>query len=486
MSTEFTEQTIRTDRLLVVVFDALRPDMVNEQTMPNLYEFARNGVRFERSRSVFPTETRVNQAAFVTGCWPGRHNIVGNKFVELTASPERIFNTGDEDALRLGDQRLNGALLGSPSLGELLHVHGETLAVISAGTPGGGRLLHHRAESTSGMRLALARPDACYPTGVVDEIGARIGPIPAAAIPSFEWLTWTVSAWIEYVEPELHPTVSVLWLCEPDNSYHNTGIGSPDNLAALSHADAQFARLLEVANVEGLNVMTCSDHGQLAVVGEALKLSDLATEAGFKVADVPREKDQISFALDSGGGIFVYEHESRIIERLVAWLGDMPWCHSLSTRHAIGDSLTHAELCLQASRAPDVALCLHNDEQEGPFGYAGNSYHDASYPEGGGIHGGLNPIELSNWLACAGPAFAAGTSHSTTVGIVDLLPTILTLLNLPVPSLQGRVLREAFAGGSRPPSEREINRDFRVGDRHRRLSLAEVDGHRYIHGIRAI
>jgi len=481
-----SKQHKRSDRLLVVVFDALRPDMVSEQTMPNLNSFARNGVRFERSRSVFPTETRVNQAAFVTGCWPARHNIVGNKFVELLASPQKVFNTGDEDALKRGDQLLDGALLGSPSLGELLHTQGETLAVISAGTPGGGRLLHHRAETTGGMRLALARPDACYPVSVADDISARIGAIPAPTIPSLEWLSWTTDAWIEYVEPTLRPTVSVLWFCEPDNSYHNTGIGSPDNLAALRHADIQFARLLDVAEREGLNVISCSDHGQLAVVGDALNLKAQAAEAGFQVAEVPREAGEIGFALDSAGGIFVHEHDQRIIERLVQWLGDMSWCHSVSTRNAIGGSLAHRDLYFDSVRAPDVGLSLHNDEQPGPYGFTGNSYHDASYPVGGGIHGGLNPIELANWLACAGPAFAQQTVHETTVGIVDLLPTILALLKLPASPTDGRVLHEAFVDGAGAPTERTIHRDFRVGDRVRRLSMAEAGGRRYLHGIRAV
>ncbi len=473
----------KSNRLLVVVFDALRPDMVSEKTMPNLSRFAREGVRFTRSRSVFPTETRVNQAAFVTGCWPARHNIVGNRFVEMQACPDALFNTGNEDALREGDQRLGGALLGVPSLGEILHRHGHSLAAISAGTPGGGRLLHHRAETTGGMRLALARPDACFPTTVVDEISARIGPIPKASVPSFEWLTWTAQAWIEYVETTLRPTVSVLWFCEPDNSYHLTGIGSPENVAVLAHADRQFADVLAVARRQGVNVITCSDHGQLAVSGDALDLSQQAADAGFLVADVPAQDEQIAFALDSAGGIFVNNNNADVIQRLVRWLGEMPWCHSLSTRSGIDGSLTHADLGIDSARAPDVALCLSNDNAPGPFGIAGTSLHDASYPVGGGIHGGLNPLELSNWLAMSGPVFGRGVEHHTSVGIVDLLPTMLNILGVADTGFDGRVLHEAFAGGSEPPPEQVLRKPFSVGRLEREIALSYVDGHRYLHGV---
>lgn len=474
-----------TNRLLIVVFDALRPDMVNEQTMPNLSAFAQRGVRFERSRSVFPTETRVNQAAFVTGCWPSRHDIVGNKFVDLQACPERLFNTGDEDALRRADQRPGVRLLGVQSLGERLHANGHTLATISSGTAGGGRLLHHRAETVGGTRIALARPDACFPESVVDEISARIGPIPAASVPSFDWLTWTTSAWIEFIEATLRPTVSVLWFCEPDNSYHETGIGSPQNIAALAHADQQFARALAVAQEQGLNVITCSDHGQLAVQGQALNLSEQATDAGFSVAELPCADAEISFALDSAGGIFVRDHDVRIISRLQDWLGHMPWCHSLSTTQAVAGSLSHSQLGLNSRRAPDVALCLANDSEPGPWGLPGNSLHDAGYPTGGGIHGGLNPLELSNWLAMAGPAFAKTTINQTTVGIVDLLPTMLALLDLTATDVDGRVLHEAFIGAASAPTEQQMTYEFRLASgQQRELAVAVVDGRHYLHGIR--
>jgi predicted AlkP superfamily pyrophosphatase or phosphodiesterase len=91
-------------RVLIVSFDALRPDMVTPELMPNLTAFAKRGVRFTHSRATFPTETRVNQAALVTGCYPTRHGIVGNKFLEPMASPGKLFNTGDETQLAEGDR----------------------------------------------------------------------------------------------------------------------------------------------------------------------------------------------------------------------------------------------------------------------------------------------------------------------------------------------------------------------------------------------
>ena len=128
-------------RILIVCFDALRPDMATPDLVPNLRRFADRGVYWPDAHSTFPTETRVNQAALVTGCYPRLHGIVGNKFVDPIAAPGQIFNTGVEEQLREGDKRLDGKLLGVPSMGEFLKEARKVYASLSAGTPGGGRML---------------------------------------------------------------------------------------------------------------------------------------------------------------------------------------------------------------------------------------------------------------------------------------------------------------------------------------------------------
>ena len=73
---------------------------------------------------------------------------------------------------------------------------------------------------------------------------------------------------LNFIEPELHPDVCILWFCEPDNSYHFRGLGSPENLEALHHADLEFGRILDRHRSwnkdQYLQIITLSDHGQLA------------------------------------------------------------------------------------------------------------------------------------------------------------------------------------------------------------------------------
>ncbi|MCH6587508.1 MAG: alkaline phosphatase family protein [Proteobacteria bacterium] len=466
-------------RVLIVAFDALRPDMVTPELMPNLCAFAAAGVRFSHSRATFPTETRVNQAALVTGCTPARHGIVGNKFMDPVASPGKLFNTGDETELAAGDRRLGGRLLDVPALGEILAEHGMSLATISAGTPGGARLLHHKAEPLGGFRFALHRPDASVPAARIADLIARIGPVPPHQIPSLSWLTYATDAYLDYVEPELAPEVAILWLCEPDNSYHYRGIGSAENLAAMRHADAEFGRIL--TRGDHLQIITLSDHGQLTVAGAALELGVQLTEAGFTVGEMPGDGAELALAL--GGSVGITLRDPARVDPVVAWLQAQPWCGPLFTRDGRG-CLTHAQVGLDHPRAPDIALVLRADEAPNAHGVAGSCRHDSHYPEGGGIHGGLHPIELATWFAAQGDAFVSGRVSSLPTGIVDVLPTVLHLLGLEAPPwVQGRVLREALAAhaGEPPPAatERVVSAESNAGPRAH-LSLSTVAGTCYL------
>jgi phosphonoacetate hydrolase len=117
--------------VILFVFDGLRPDMATPELMPNLTRFADRGSRFPLSRSVFPTETRVNVSALVAGCRPARHGIVANTFYAPAAVAGRALNSGLAEDLAALDAASGGQLLGVPSLGERLARAGKSLAVVS-------------------------------------------------------------------------------------------------------------------------------------------------------------------------------------------------------------------------------------------------------------------------------------------------------------------------------------------------------------------
>lgn len=466
------------NRVLVVAFDALRPDMVTPELMPNLSAFADQGGRFTHNRSTFPTETRVNQTALVTGCYPSRHGIVGNRFWEPIASPDKLFNTGDEDQLSEGIRRLNGRLTDVPVLGEILAEHGKSLAVISSGTPGGTRMLHHKAEELEGFRLSLRRPDASVPA----DLPQSLDPIPPHSVPSLEWLTYATDTYLNVVEGVRKPDVAILWYCEPDNSYHKMGPGAPENLAAIRHADAEFGRVLAELEGKDINIITLSDHGQLGIPDEAIDLPARLSAAGYSAGEALTEGIDVAVALSSAGGLYVRNSNSDMISRIVEWLLEQPWCGPLFTRGgAVPGTLDLADVGMDHRRAPDIGLVLRSSDTPNSHGINGTTVHNSIYPPGGGIHGGLHAKELHSWLAVGGNAFRNAYVSDTPTGIIDVLPTMLHVLGVKTPSVDGRVLVEALADFNDAPEHKsELLISEKSGGRQTQIEISKVGETRYL------
>ncbi len=301
------------------------------------------------------------------------------------------------------------------------------------------------------------RPDASVPADRIAAAIERVGPIPKHRIPSIEWLTYTTDIYLKYIEPEQAPAVTILWYCEPDNSYHYKGIGTPDNLAAIRAVDAEFGRILAWREAEGLKetlqIVTLSDHGQITVTSGALNVAQKLTEAGFSVGDTVGGDQDAVLSLASAGGLYVRNSDPDLIARMVGWLQAQPWCGPVFTRDG-GATLSHDQIGIAHRRAPDIGFVVTSDDAVNEHGLAGSSLQNSTYPVGGGLHGGMNPKELHNWLALGGSAFAAGQVVERPSGIIDILPTVLHLLDIPAPeSVEGRVLLEALAENDTQPPE---------------------------------
>ena len=434
-------------RVLIIVFDALRPEFVTPDLMPNLHAFARRGVYCTNHHSTFPTETRVNQSAVITGCYPQKHGVVANNFPLPGAA--KVVKTGDDLAFETMLGTMDGPLLETPTLGQILRQHGKAFASISAGTSGGGRLINLDAESLECFRFTLRRPEASVPFGVQDRIAARVGAIPEYQQPAVAWNQHAVDVWLEYVEPDHSPDVSLLWLCEPDETFHWHGIGSPESLEAIRGVDTAFGTILyrkaDAISDGSLQIIAMSDHGQVSLAGAKLNLASLAREAGFDVDGSPPE---YLISVHNAGGIWVRNSAHDRIGAMVRWLQGQPFAGQIFTRNGIAETLTHADVLTEHPRAPDIYLTLAQIDGLNTFGIEGRSADDAPYPEDGGCHGGLSRFELHNFLAMAGSAFQQNIMVRTQTGNVDILPTVMNLLGIPLAhQVDGRCLTETLVGG---------------------------------------
>ena len=106
------------------------------------------------------------------------------------------------------------------------------------------------------------------------------------------------------------------------------------------------------------------------------------------------------------------------------------------------------------------------------------------YPLGGGLHGGLNALELQSWMAARGSCFQNESQSKLSSGIVDILPTLLHLLDVTVPEhVQGRVLHEIISESSEcsiPEMKRVTHEAQGTGDYQAKLEVTELDEHFYL------
>ncbi len=102
-------------------------------------------------------------------------------------------------------------------------------------------------------------------------------------------------------------------------------------------------------------------------------------------------------------------------------------------------------------------------------------------------HGSLSPHELRSTMIVRGPG-VHGTGLSTVpAGIVDVIPTILSLHGVSSQGCDGRVLRELFDASAPEPIVTARTLRSTAHTKHDlEMSILEVDGHDYITAVNII
>ena len=220
----FAQPAAQPDRLVAIfVVDGLRPDSINQADTPTIARLRAEGVDYLNSHSIFPTSTRVNAAALITGTYPARHGIVGNSMFVAGVNPQAPFDTSDHTQLmRLEDAE--GRVVTTPTLAEVLSRHGRKVVTLSSGTTGNGFLLNPQARHGAGVAIhGLFDPgkDAAYPREISEVVIRRFGSPPPDP-DDVGQMEWTDTVLRDYVLPELRPDVVIDWMGPLDAAQHES------------------------------------------------------------------------------------------------------------------------------------------------------------------------------------------------------------------------------------------------------------------------
>jgi len=442
--------------VVCVVWDGLRPDLVSPDVTPTLWRLAGRGVWHERARTVFPSETRVATSAFSTGSYPGRHGMPANVFYLPEHDPLRPASAADAERLRELEAR-DGRMLFPPTLGEALRDAGGVLAVASAGSTGNATLLNpYAADGQTGyvVNWGIALPEAVH-----GQVRERFGAPPARGVPNSGPNGWVTRVFCEWLLPEVvaqrEPAVGVLWLSEPDVTLHYRGFGSPEAERALRDCDALLARVVEAMAAAGMrvegsdanaNLFILSDHGHTTIRrGARPPLDD--------VLDGDWQEARTAGAIVVGPkAIWVRPAQRTRLPGLVERLMAHPNVGPIFAANPAGLAgvLPLSAVNHGGERAPDLLFSPVWLDDVHPSGVPGYTWA----PDAGSTvtdHGSLSPFDMRTTLVAVGAAFREGVRSHVPAGIVDVAPTALHLLDVPIPAAwDGRPLLEALRGGPDP------------------------------------
>ena len=475
-------ETARADRPrhLLIVLDGLRPDYVQPHFMPALHALGRRGMVMTRHHAVFPTVTRVNAASISTGAYPETHGMMGNAVFFPRVDDTRFLSTSDRaNLLRIeagGDERL----LTATTLGEALQSAGDRLLVMSAGSSGSSYLLNHRVAGGAILHYEYSLPADLHRQAV-----DRLGEVPDAGTPNHARNRWIVDAFLELALPEIDPTVTVLWLSDPDTTAHQHGIGHPLVVEALFRLDAEIQRLQDGLAAAGLseetNIWVTSDHGFSEHTGGIDLQAVLAPFASPLDDGAPR-------IAAGAGAVYVRDGDPATVSAVAAALQATEGVGAVFTRGAgpgAGEGAVPGTLSLALARwdHPRAARILYSPDWTSAVGRYG--FRGTSAQPGVAGHGSSSPFDIHNTLVAVGPDLKAGVESGVPSGNVDFAPTFLHTLGIEIPaSMQGRVLHEALRGGPDPSDVTVASSEVRVesADGRYRLTAAvsRVDGRSYL------
>lgn len=471
-------------RVVICVFDGLRPDMVTAALTPNLTRFAERAVWFREARSVFPSMTRVATSSIATGSPPAVHGIVGNSFYFPAAAPGHVLDTSRTTDIEAALAATGGRFLTADTFADRLAAAGKTVAIVHTGSAGSAFAINPRAAENGHWTYSVHGPENSRTPEAVHEVHRRFGPAPAHEIPLFEQNSFTTKVFIEHVLSSVKPDVALIWMNEPDTSYHYKFLGAPETLGVLKHVDALFGDILDFVeaqpDADDIAIIAASDHGQITSTA-LVDLPELLTREGhtaYRAVERRLDGAKITFTGGNMGEIRILEGGVARRDAIARWLAEQPFVGGLFSPAAndvegqAPGSFSNALVSIDHAREPDLVFLLASSDDPDVYGLPGTCVISGGVPVGGGMHGGLNPYELNTVLMLSAPGDDRhGTVDETPVGIIDIAPTVLDLLGVPKAStMTGASLR------CPPPAVPETMLETGIGAFRQRLHVTR-SGH---------
>jgi hypothetical protein len=342
--------------VVLMVWDGLRPDFVTQRDTPNLFRMAREGVRFDRHHSIFPTLTMVNATALATGAPPGVNGLEGNNFY-LAPSPEIpkgevVSAEGAKAILNLnGSDEFKGRLIGLDTIAQEVAREGGYVGVI--GKQGPTSVFDNRVATIVDGKDIVGEPHKDYLFASEDLVAssqktsAEIPPDSKTTVADEQRDLYFARLVVENALPAAkvaadagRPALVVFWQHNPDLTQHIAGLGTLPAMEALAMSDNNLMKVRGAIDSLGIgdktDLIVVSDHG-FATIKFRIVLSEMLVSAGIK-----KSKDSTDVVVvPNGGADLVYlsptefatpESKRAVLQKIVNFAEAQEWCGPIFSR----------------------------------------------------------------------------------------------------------------------------------------------------------
>ncbi|MGA2733347.1 MAG: alkaline phosphatase family protein [Syntrophobacteraceae bacterium] len=301
-------------KVILFVWDGLRPDSVTQKATPNLWGMSQRGVFFHKNHSTYPTFTMMNSSSFNTGDFPGKtgfygnwlwlgpNTLQGNDFSNKLVHYSQPVFTEDWNILTSLNGYYNGHLFLVTRLLEAAQAKGLKTCIVGKS---GAAFMFDLTRGGCGIDENMVFPESLatelqkngYPlpkntpvmwpgitlasdngsptafgtkTFLCD--GVTLDPTAGTTSIFYSANLYMLGTYLNYVLPNKDPDVSVIWFRDPDSTEHLYGPGSPAYRDSLATMDTMLGQILAKLKALGIydntDIMVVSDHGHSSVAGD--------------------------------------------------------------------------------------------------------------------------------------------------------------------------------------------------------------------------
>ena len=315
-------------KVVIFVWDGLRPDSVSPSATPNLWGLAQKGVFFRSNHATFPTFTMMNSSSFNTGTYPDKSGFYGNTVYRpglsgknAAGSPvdyDQPVMVEDWNIIETLNAYYNGQLYLVKRLLQAAQEKGLTTAIV--GKSGAafmfdldkkGYGIDENAVFPKSLAIELQAAGFALPKNTpmlwsdlqllssngnptnrpapsTLSDGVTSDPTVGVTSPNASANRYMMDVYLRHILPTTKPDLSVIWLRDPDATEHSYGVGSRAYADALTSMDTMLGQLITTLKnlkmYDLTDIIVASDHGHSNVSGD-LSLFPLRSISGGSVKD---------------------------------------------------------------------------------------------------------------------------------------------------------------------------------------------------------